>query len=434
MARSLPQNRRVGRAVWMCAAAMIALATLTPSSQPATLDGLCLVCGELGGVDVLLNVLLFLPLGVGLAMSGKRAWPAVAAMCAASTCIELLQLTVIAGRDPSMGDVITNSTGGALGFLIGRHVDVFWRPSARQATVLLTLWLVAWGAGAAAASYSQVPAPTRSQYYGQIARALGGQPAYSGRVLSARIGGTTIPDRELRESERLASAFRNGSGRMDVVVIPPRIAPGAHRAIVRIADADAMEIVQVGADGDDLLFGLRTAASAFRLRPAHYRLRGAFHQRGDAGTSVTDTIYLSARYGAAVITLGASGSGRASQGVISLRPGSAWRAIAPASIDEDGSAEDRLEDGIWILLCLLPAGYWCFIAMRTSVTQGRAQIAAAVVLAICLGLAIGPALFGRAAPTSWEYGGAIAGLLVGAAAASVALRLTATRDGVALPV
>ncbi|HKC81976.1 MAG TPA: hypothetical protein VKB91_12335, partial [Gemmatimonadaceae bacterium] len=65
-----PQVRRLG---WFLAGAsiiLICVATLTPQSGHSETSPFCILCGSLGGVDAVLNVLLFLPFGIGLALSG----------------------------------------------------------------------------------------------------------------------------------------------------------------------------------------------------------------------------------------------------------------------------------------------------------------------------------------------------------------------------
>jgi hypothetical protein len=56
---------------------LIGLATLVPYPEQAELSRStplgCLVCGELGGVDVVLNLALFVPLGIALRSRGIRA-------------------------------------------------------------------------------------------------------------------------------------------------------------------------------------------------------------------------------------------------------------------------------------------------------------------------------------------------------------------------
>ena len=73
-------------------------------------------------VDIILNVVAFLPFGVIAALRwGRRAddprdrrWPP-----RLSTGIELAQAIEGLGRFPSATDVVTNTAGAALGFLLG---------------------------------------------------------------------------------------------------------------------------------------------------------------------------------------------------------------------------------------------------------------------------------------------------------------------------
>src|SRR4030095_14675064 len=72
----MSRTRSRGRYVAMAAAALIVAATLTPRPSQAEFVALtppwCLICGDLGTVDMLLNLALFVPLGIGLRMAGWR--------------------------------------------------------------------------------------------------------------------------------------------------------------------------------------------------------------------------------------------------------------------------------------------------------------------------------------------------------------------------
>src|SRR5262245_48547811 len=72
---------RVGAAVAISTMAAIVLLTLVPASQQPSSTSWCLVCGTLGGVDILLNLVLFVPLGFGLAIAGVRVPIALIGMC-----------------------------------------------------------------------------------------------------------------------------------------------------------------------------------------------------------------------------------------------------------------------------------------------------------------------------------------------------------------
>ncbi len=114
-------------AAWVCAfrrrrLLFVGLLTLfpTPRGRPRPPDPLvCIFCGDFGGVDFLLNILLFVPLGLGLALAGFSWRRAVLLAGLLSFGVELLQMKIIVGRDASLGDVMTNTTGGGVGALLG---------------------------------------------------------------------------------------------------------------------------------------------------------------------------------------------------------------------------------------------------------------------------------------------------------------------------
>ena len=98
--------------------AAIALLTLLPASGNNTTSGFaCVFCGQLATADAILNMLLFVPLGVGLALIGFQLRTAFLVAAFLSGGIDILQLN-IPGRDPSTGDLLSISLGCALGFAV----------------------------------------------------------------------------------------------------------------------------------------------------------------------------------------------------------------------------------------------------------------------------------------------------------------------------
>src|SRR4029079_8470793 len=92
-------QRRAGGVITILASLAIGFLTLRPShGPPPTQEG-----GYLA-TDLLLNVILFFPLGLGLALLGVRPRVAIAIGLVSSTCIELAQLWVIPGRFASVHD------------------------------------------------------------------------------------------------------------------------------------------------------------------------------------------------------------------------------------------------------------------------------------------------------------------------------------------
>lgn len=68
----------------------------------------------------LLNVVLFVPFGLLLLLVLRRSWASTVALGAAvSASVELVQLIPWLGRDMSIGDVLTNVLGTAVGATIG---------------------------------------------------------------------------------------------------------------------------------------------------------------------------------------------------------------------------------------------------------------------------------------------------------------------------
>jgi glycopeptide antibiotics resistance protein len=113
--------------------ALVLGATLTTES-PGLYRWLARDLGDTGALLLarLLNVVLFVPLGVvlGSHFRPRALWLVVAL----SVAVELSQFALVQ-RNPDLLDVVTNSAGGVLGYLIGRwwtrrHADE-WGPFGR---------------------------------------------------------------------------------------------------------------------------------------------------------------------------------------------------------------------------------------------------------------------------------------------------------------
>jgi glycopeptide antibiotics resistance protein len=95
--------------------------TLTPRAEYVSPHwDLRLTTGPRDLVESFLNVVLFLPFGVSLRWLRVNLYWAIALGFALSLGVEVLQRTVIPGREAELQDLIANTLGALLGWLLAR--------------------------------------------------------------------------------------------------------------------------------------------------------------------------------------------------------------------------------------------------------------------------------------------------------------------------
>src|SRR5574341_727918 len=230
--------------------ALVLLAILGATLYPAFGDEAepltwCILCGEHGASDAITNLMLFLPLGAALSLCGWRSRWAVLGAALLSAGIECTQL-IIPGRDPSIGDVLFNTAGGAAGVGLLRTSGVWLRPTAIRARGLLAAATLAALACFTATGYVLLPDLPDARYFGQWTPNLGHLVWYRARVLSASL---------------------------DRLPLPPH----------QLADSATVRRLLLGPDRADLVFRYRTRAASLRLDEPDLRLLGAMRglRRGD---------------------------------------------------------------------------------------------------------------------------------------------------------
>jgi hypothetical protein len=129
LGRRAGERRLAWTWTWVSLTSALAL-TLTPDGHnppiglapciPYDLNDLILNIFHTGGGPAgdAFNVLLLIPLTAGLVVASRRTAIAVAVALLLPVGIELTQ-TVVPGRFCAISDVVTNSTGGLLGVLVG---------------------------------------------------------------------------------------------------------------------------------------------------------------------------------------------------------------------------------------------------------------------------------------------------------------------------
>ena len=126
-----------------CIVILILVLALAPSGDRALRPFSFTFPFDLHGVaDDLLNVGLFLPLGLALGWNSRRLAPAIVCGLLLSTAIELIQ-TIVPGRDPSLSDIVFNTLGAGLGALLGRRPRAWLAPRPSNSIVFTVASVIA---------------------------------------------------------------------------------------------------------------------------------------------------------------------------------------------------------------------------------------------------------------------------------------------------
>jgi hypothetical protein len=416
------------------ALAFIAVATLTPTpeARPVLGSAFCLLCGEYGGVDFLLNVLLFVPLGLGLRLAGVSGRGAVLAALVATVTIEALQLQIVAGRDASLGDLLSNTAGGALGALLAVRWRALLLPRGRAAARLAWAAPALWAALAAGTALSATlwgpdggllyrrSAPTRRWAW------------FPGQVLWVQTGAAAVT----RDSG-------DGDGRFAVLATVPRGGPvrvgagvvsggpsTAAAAIAIVRRPGAYDVVALAQNRRDLTFHVRTAAAFALVRVPGIAVENVFAPRDErarrAGWPVAgDTLRIAGDYTRRRLRVDVWWRGGHTASTALLHPFVAWSYFLPWEYSY-GRWADVLS-ALWAGGLIAPAAYW---ATRAARPGWRVRRAAPVALAAAVGLAAVPAATGVSVPPAVVWAGVALGAATGAALGrwSVAADRAGTRE------
>jgi hypothetical protein len=339
--------------------------------------------------DVIVNLMLFVPLGAGVAMVAGRVSTSALVALGVTLMVELAQ-QAIPGRDPSLRDLLFNSLGGLGGGAIVPVAAAVFALDARRTARLAILAALGFGAIVAVTGVLTGPALPDSTYFGQWTPRLGHLASYAGRVLEVRIGGTPVGRRRI-DNAVVREAFLGGEP-LEIVVLaappPPEVAP-----IFSVFDRRRREILLVGADGPDLVLHLRTRSRDLRLDQPDLRLWGALQ-----AYSPGDTLRISVARAEPGLCAEVNGEGKCGIGVTA---GSGWTLLY--SLQSSPRWARSWLGRIWLMALLFPLG----ILMRW-----RWEALAGVTLAAFALLAL-PAWVGLQPAPPGELLAAIGGLLAG---------------------
>ena len=382
---------RVGLAVgWTV---IVGLLTLQPGDlDPGRLSGLdarCLVCGSRGAADAVLNVGLFVPLGLALGGTARAIPGALLVGAAVSFAIELAQ-TAVPGRHGGIADVVWNAIGAGVGALL---LTLVLRRLQRPVRLGAIPWI-----GCAASALLLVgmllePAPTDGDYWVLFTPKLGGDPAYDGTVVEARLSGGRVthgPLRDITLRDRLETRSWSLTATMTVGHPPRPVLP-----LLLVGDPrPPREILFMGVHREDLVVRERTLASRLRFDSPDLRLSGAF-----SGLALGDTVVVSVERDGEQLCMAVGERRSCDAGVT---PGRSWAFLA--YLAGPSEAQRRVVDLIWLIALFAPAGFFTssrrgagatslsgalflvFVAAVTPLQQPPALELLATVLGVLAGL------------------------------------------------
>jgi hypothetical protein len=381
----VPLQRRLGTALGLAGLAVVLLATLTPTRDirglVAATPLFCLVCGDKGGADVANNLLLFLPLAIGLRLSGQSWLRTVVAGVLLSFTVELLQLRIVPGRDASLSDFLTNTIGSAIGATIGTFLPRVVAPSPRRALGLLAGGLLAVLALLTLWAWLLVPRTPAGELTSLWASEAQGMGVFGGSVRSVRLDGVPMPaDGPPPDPAGLRRRLDRGTMTLDAEVVagaPPRDRLWIYMLRHRAPSGGALTLTQLRRDAG---VEVPTRALEFRLGAPLVTLSDAFPD--SAGVPV----HLRAMEASGRVRLTSSYHGVERSVELGLSPAFGWILFLPFGLGVGTGV--RWATGLFLGLMLLPLGYWAAWTRRPLVAT------AALAAGLVAGLAALPALFG----------------------------------------
>lgn len=239
---------------------LLAIGALTLRPDPDAVEAVgrspwwCLVCGEAGTADLLLNLVLFAPLGWGLVRLGRSVPATILLAASVSVAIEVTQGLALPGRDAALGDVVANTLGAGIGWWLASALQ-----AGRAGRWLAPATLAAFAGTLVASTLLSAPAPAERNAVVRLTPSTDDRPAYPGTVLRLAVGttehvGPSGHPVALPEPPTAAAAFTWA-------------APGNQAAsIARIEDHRGWPIVHLTRTAAGVELGVRTVGGRLRFR------------------------------------------------------------------------------------------------------------------------------------------------------------------------
>jgi len=370
-------------------------------------------------VDVLLNIALFVPLGMALRWLGLSGARPVMVGLAVSLAVELLQATVIPGRDPSLSDLLTNTAGTWLGSGLAGAAPLWLWPSPQSARRLAAAASVVWLGMLAGTGWLLQPVMSPGTRELRWAPPVPFLERFAGQVLGTELNGVPS-DSGLIDPEHLGRRLAQGkvslTAAITVVSWPEIAAP-----VAEVSSVDSVAVVRLSQLGQKVLFSVRTRSADFLLRTPAAKVYRALPE--PAGQAVT----IGGSLDADLLTAFTKVGGRTDSAAVRISPGLGWALVLPLTFYPFDYRPD-ITSAVWTALPLLLVGYWGGRSQGThsigkelpSRATARTAVLGCAGLLLTTGLGAIPPLTGTARQ-GWEaWVACIAALLLGGLAARYA--------------
>ncbi|MBK5187116.1 MAG: VanZ family protein [Gemmatimonadaceae bacterium] len=383
----------------------IAVLTLSPqygATKPP--PSLCLLCGDTSILDAFLNVLLFIPFGMGMRLAGVSRRRAIAIALVTTITVEFLQLA-IPGRDTNLGDVFTNTFGAWVG-IIGADI---WRvvllPSRRAGTRLASGWTLLWVLMlTASAELTHISLPNTTAW-GVWNPGLLHHDYFPGTILSATAGGLRAPDAISATSADVRRRLSSDSVVVRATVLGA-VATGPVSAIAAVYDYKRSQIFMLGQRKGNLIFSLRMRTADAMVATPDIRLDTVFPRERPA---TPDTVEVAGGLIHHQLWISATRHGVTRERTQPIDAGLGWSYFLP--FDYEYGWEAPWLTVLWLAGLSAPAMYWATRAGPRAILAVGAVLAASL-LAIPLATSVHTTAW-------WEWLalaiGASIGVLLGAA-------------------
>jgi hypothetical protein len=368
-------KRRIGIALSILSVAGICFFTLGEGGTEMTRGwSYALTSGDAALAELLANIILFIPFGAAFtAAFPRRPYAAVVIGAALSFAVEFAQQS-IPGRDPSVGDIVCNTVGTALGVLLVVAAPIWlWAPPRRsvwQARLTALIAVLVWYGTGVMLRQDFPPGPYRI------------------------VQNPSLPRFGYWEAQILK--VTTGVRSLEVVATTPSYLPGRTTPLIAVLTPADEHVLLLSVDGPDLTLRYDMPALRWLLQQPDLRLRGAMRP-----LAPHDTFTAATSHDLTNICLRVDTTTRCNLG---YTIGDGWKLI----YYPEGRPLWQLEliNTLWMVGCVIGIGFW---AARGTGGKGG-WLALGFVIA---GLLVVPLLTGLKPTPIYEWIGAIGGMALG---------------------